>query len=64
MSCTTGCFRVCTLVSCWLQYTISGKKVEVAVRRTIMGEDVPQRGALANPDCLLQYANIPELQGY
>ncbi|XP_052802032.1 acetoacetyl-CoA synthetase-like [Mya arenaria] len=47
-----------------IPYTISGKKVEVAVRRVIAGQEVLQKGALANPDCLLQYANIPELQGY
>lgn len=45
-------------------YTISGKKVEVAVRRVIMGQEVVQKGALANPESLLQYQNIPELQGY
>ncbi|XP_060602835.1 acetoacetyl-CoA synthetase-like [Ruditapes philippinarum] len=47
-----------------IPYTISGKKVEVAVRNMIMGQEVVQKGALANPDCLLQYGNIPELQGY
>ena len=45
-----------------LQYTISGKKVEVAVKRIISGETVNQRGALANPSSLDLYYNIPELQ--
>ena len=44
-----------------LQYTINSKKVEVAVKRIISGEDVKQRGALANPNSLDLYYNIPEL---
>ncbi len=39
-------------------YTISGKKVELAVARMIHGEDVPNRDALANPEALEQYAGI------
>ena len=39
-------------------YTISGKKVEIAVTRTIHGEPVPNRDALKNPDSLDQYAGI------
>ena len=45
-----------------LQYTISGKKVEVAVKRIISGETVNQRGALSNPSSLDLYYNIPELE--
>ncbi|XP_022093321.1 acetoacetyl-CoA synthetase-like [Acanthaster planci] len=47
-----------------IPYTINGKKVEVAVRRIISGENVQQRGALANPNSLDLYSNIPQLQGY
>ena len=43
------------------QYTINSKKVEVAVKRIISGEDIQQRGALANPQSLNLYYNIPEL---
>ena len=39
-------------------YTISGKKVEIAVARMIHNEPVPNRDALANPDALDQYAGI------
>jgi acetoacetyl-CoA synthetase len=39
-------------------YTISGKKVELAVQQMIHGEPVPNRDALANPDTLDQYAGI------
>jgi acetoacetyl-CoA synthetase len=41
-----------------IPYTISGKKVEIAVTRMVHGEDVPNRDALANPDALQQYAGI------
>lgn len=47
-----------------IPYTISGKKVEVAVKRAISGLSVPQRGALANPESIDLYYNIPELQDF
>jgi acetoacetyl-CoA synthetase len=39
-------------------YTISGKKVEMAVAQMIHGRPVPNRDALANPEALDQYAGI------
>ena len=39
-------------------YTISGKKVEMAVANMIHGEPVRNRDALANPEALDQYAGI------
>lgn len=47
-----------------LQYTISGKKVEIAVRDTIAGKPVTHRAAFTNPESLNLYVDIPELQGY
>ena len=44
------------------QYTINSKKVEVAVKKIISGEDVLCRGVLANPKSLNLYYNIPQLQ--
>ncbi len=41
-----------------IPYTISGKKVELAVQRMIHGEPVTNRDALANPAALDQYAGI------
>jgi len=41
-----------------IPYTISGKKVELAVQRMIHGLSVPNRDALANPAALDQYAGI------
>ncbi len=45
-----------------IPYTISGKKVEVAVRKLIHGQEVKNRDALANPESLELYADLPELQ--
>lgn len=39
-------------------YTISGKKVELAVTQMVHGEDVPNRDALKNPEALDQYGGI------
>jgi len=39
-------------------YTINGKKVEIAVKKIIHGEDVKNKDALANPECLDYYVNI------
>lgn len=39
-------------------YTISGKKVEKAVRAMIVGEPVANRDALANPEALDEYARL------
>ena len=45
-----------------IPYTHNGKKVEVAVKRVICGQEVPERGAYRNPDSIDLFANIPELQ--
>ncbi|RVE67892.1 hypothetical protein OJAV_G00086360 [Oryzias javanicus] len=47
-----------------IPYTISGKKVEVAVKQIIAGREVAQRGAFSNPDSLDLYKNIPELENF
>jgi len=39
-------------------YTISGKKVEMAVTHMLHGEPVKNRDALANPEALDQYAGV------
>jgi len=41
-----------------IPYTISGKKVELAVRQILHGQDVPNRDALKNPAALDQYRSI------
>ena len=47
-----------------MQYTHTGKKVEVAVKKILNGEDVKVRSAYVNPDSLDLYYNIPELLQY
>jgi acetoacetyl-CoA synthetase len=39
-------------------YTINGKKVEVAVKKLIHGQDVKNRDALRNPECLEFYKTV------
>ena len=41
--------------------TLSGKIVELAVRNVIHGRPVDNRDALANPEALDLYADLPEL---
>jgi acetoacetyl-CoA synthetase len=45
-----------------IPYTISGKKVELAVRNVIHGIEVKNKDALANPQALDLYLDLPELQ--
>lgn len=45
-----------------IPYTINMKKVEIAVRKIIQGEEVKNREALANPESLDLYRNLPELE--
>ena len=42
--------------------TISGKIVELAIRKTVLGEEVSNKDALANPHALEYFSNLPELQ--
>ena len=43
-------------------YTINGKKVEIAVKKIIRGNEVLNRDALANPESLDLYRHLPELE--
>jgi acetoacetyl-CoA synthetase len=42
--------------------TLSGKITELAVRRVIHGQEVPNREALANPEALAHFRDRPELR--
>ena len=44
--------------------TISGKITELAVRDVVHGQPVRNTDALANPDVLALFRNLPELAGY
>jgi acetoacetyl-CoA synthetase len=45
-----------------IPYTVNNKKVEIAVRKVVAGEEVTNKEALANPHALEYYKNLPELQ--
>jgi acetoacetyl-CoA synthetase len=45
-----------------IPYTISMKKVELAVRNIIHGKPVKNRDALKNPDALEHFRDLPQLQ--
>jgi len=44
-----------------IPHTINGKKVEIAVTRIVHGMEVPNKDALANPQSLEQFRDLPEL---
>lgn len=41
-----------------IPYTRSGKKVEIAVAQSIHGEEVPNKAALVNPECLEEFSRL------
>ncbi len=45
-----------------IPYTLSGKKVELAVRQVIHGQEVKNRDALANPEALACFSGLKELE--
>ncbi len=45
-----------------IPYTINGKKVEIAVKKIISGKDVSNRDALSNPESLVYYKDLKELE--
>jgi acetoacetyl-CoA synthetase len=45
-----------------IPYTINGKKIEIAVKSIIQGKVVENRDALANPEALDYFKEIPELK--
>lgn len=45
-----------------IPYTRNGKKVELAVSKTLCGLDVPNLSALSNPRCLDEYTQIRDTQ--
>jgi len=45
-----------------IPHTLNGKKVELAIKKMIHGEEVKNRDALANPESLNFYENLSELK--
>ncbi|XP_032510314.1 acetoacetyl-CoA synthetase isoform X3 [Phocoena sinus] len=46
------------------QYTLNGKKVEMAVKQIIAGKTVEHHKAFSNPETLDLYRDVPELQDF
>ncbi|MEN8224297.1 MAG: acetoacetate--CoA ligase [Bacteroidota bacterium] len=44
-------------------YTLNGKKVEIAVKKAILGEEIKNKDALANPEVLDYFSAIKKLNG-
>ncbi len=44
-----------------IPYTLNGKKIEVAIKKMIENEPALNHDALANPESLEYYRNLPEL---
>ena len=38
-----------------IPYTINGKKIEIAIKNIINGDNVSNLEAISNPDCLSEY---------
>ncbi|EPG73056.1 acetoacetate-CoA ligase [Leptospira fainei serovar Hurstbridge str. BUT 6] len=45
-----------------IPYTRNMKKVEIAVKRAVQRQPIPNKDALFNPECLEFFSQIPELQ--
>ncbi len=45
-----------------IPYTVNGKKVEVAVKKILSKQPVKNSGALANPESLDLFKDIPEIE--
>ena len=45
-----------------LPFPLACAQVEVAIKKLIAKQPVKNQSALANPECLDFYANVPELQ--
>ncbi|MEQ9366568.1 MAG: acetoacetate--CoA ligase [Leptospirales bacterium] len=45
-----------------IPYTRNMKKVELAVKRVVEGQAIPNREALANPEALAYFENLPDLK--
>lgn len=44
-----------------MQYTVNGKKVEVAVKQIVSGSTLKPSGAVSNPDVLGEYYKFAKL---
>ena len=45
-----------------IPYTINGKKVEIAVKKIIEGEEIDNLDSLSNPECLNEYSKLIKIK--
>jgi acetoacetyl-CoA synthetase len=45
-----------------LQYTVNGKKIEIAVKQIVSGSDVTPSGTVANPESLRIYYKYRDME--
>ena len=45
-----------------IPYTINGKKVEIAVKKIIEGEEIDNLDSLSNPECLNEYSELIKIK--
>lgn len=46
-----------------LQYTVNGKKIEIAVKQIVSGSDLKPSGTVANPESLNLYYKYRDIEG-
>jgi len=44
------------------QYTVNGKKIEIAVKQIVSGSDIVPSGTVANPGCLAFYERFRDVE--
>lgn len=47
-----------------LQYTVNGKKIEIAVKQIVSGHTLKPSGTVANPDSLKLYYKFLEIEKF
>jgi acetoacetyl-CoA synthetase len=45
------------------QYTVNGKKIEIAVKQIVSGSDLKPSGTVANPESLNLYYKYRDIEG-
>jgi len=45
-----------------LQYTVNGKKIEIAVKQIVSGSDLKPSGTVANPESLQLYSKYRDIE--
>ena len=46
----------------FIQYTVNGKKIEIAVKQIVSGSNLKPSGTVANPESLKEYYKYREIE--